>query len=214
MLKRKPTKQKILNILKKDANSTIKEIMEHFSISEIAVRRHIRDLVQQGFIKENKIKQEIGRPYYTYELTDKGHETFPNQYEQLPVELLQDLEAVQGRQAVKEVLDKRKEREETFYLSEIEQVDHFDDQISTISRLQSEKGYMTEYEKLDNGDYIIKNYNCPILNLASSYGRVCRNEKEVFAKIFPNSKVISEKCMTKGEHYCKWVITRPKSERK
>lgn len=210
MLKRTPTKQKILNILKKNAESTIKEIMEHFTISEIAIRRHIRELVQQGFIKENKIKQEIGRPYYTYELADKGHETFPNQYEQLPVELLQDLETIQGKQAVKEVLDKRKEREETFYQSELDQVDDFDDKIAKISKLQNDKGYMTEYEKSENGDYIIKNFNCPILNLASSYGRVCQNEKKVFAKIFPNSKVISEKCMTQGEHYCKWIITRPK----
>src|SRR5690625_2895462 len=112
MNKRTPTKQKLLNILKRDQKLTIKEIMAYFSISEIAVRRHIHELIQQGFLEKQSMKQKIGRPYYTYDLTEKGHATFPNENETLPLEILQDLEAVQGKQAVKSVLAQRMERED------------------------------------------------------------------------------------------------------
>src|SRR5690625_4751948 len=128
MNKRTPTKQKLLNILKKDHRCTIKDIMVYFTISEIAVRKHIHELEQQGFIRKISNKQDIGRPFYMYELTDKGHKTFPNQYEKLPLELLRDLEDLQGTKMVDSLLEKRMERETSFFKQEIKTED-FDDKI-------------------------------------------------------------------------------------
>ncbi len=211
MNKRTPTKQKLLNILKKDQKLTIKEIMAYFTISEIAVRRHIHELIQQGFLKQQSIKQKIGRPYYTYKLTEKGHATFPNENETLPLEILQDLEAIQGQQAVKNVLAQRMERERAQFLEEVE-LESFDQRIATIVRIQEDKGFMIEYDQNNDGDYEIRNYNCPIINIASKYQQVCSNEKQVLGEVFPSSKVISRSCIATGGKLCKWVITKPLEE--
>ena len=212
MKKQTSTKQKLLNILKKDHTSTIKEIMTYFNISEIAVRRHIHNLEQQGFVKVHTVKQKIGRPFHTYELTEKGHQTFPNQFERLPLELLEDLEELQGKDAVRSLLNKRMEREESFFLDEIKGQD-FDGKIAAVARIQDEKGYMVEYNKQADGSYIINNFNCPIINIASSYRQICRNEKQVLAKVFSESDVVSRSCITKGNNFCQWTITIPKSKR-
>lgn len=209
--KRTPTKQKLLNILKKDQKLTIKEIMVYFSISEIAVRRHIHELIQQGFLKKQSMKQKIGRPYYTYELAEKGHATFPNENETLPLEILQDLEATQGKQAVKSVLAQRMKRERAQFLEEVES-ENFDQRISTIVRIQEDKGFMIEYDQTTDGDYEIRNYNCPIINIASEYQQVCSNEKQVLGEVFPNSKVISRSCIASGGKFCNWIITKPLEE--
>lgn len=208
MNKRTPTKQKLLNILKRDQKLTIKEIMAYFSISEIAVRRHIHELIQQGFLEKQSMKQKIGRPYYTYDLTEKGHATFPNENETLPLEILQDLEAVQGKQAVKSVLAQRMERERTQFLEEVES-ESFDQRVATIVRIQEDKGFMIEYDQSTDGDYEIRNYNCPIINIASEYQQVCSNEKQVLGEVFPDSKVISKSCIATGGKFCNWVITKP-----
>lgn len=212
MSKRMTTKEKILHILKKDSEISIKELKNYFSISEVALRRHLNDLVRQGFVKDRAAKQDIGRPYYLYSLTSQGHDTFPNQYEDLPVELLQDLEAIQGKQAVTDLLAVRKEREKTEFA---EQLKHgsFDEKMQKMIELQEEKGYMLEYEKTTDGDYVIKNFNCPIYNLASKYRQICTNEKEIYSNIFPGSKVIAHAHMTKGDKYCHWTITRPDEEK-
>src|SRR5690625_384028 len=207
--KRTPTKQKILNILKKDHQCTIKDMMNYFSISEIAVRRHLGELEHQGFIEKRSTKQEIGRPFYTYKLTGKGHLTFPNQYEQLPVELLQDLESIEGKETVEAVLSKRMEREKAFLESNIS-TQKFDQKISEIVKLQDEKGFIIEQTKLSNGDYVLKNYNCPIVNIASSYNQVCKNEKKVLSDLFSDSRVLQSSCIASGAHFCKWTITKPK----
>ncbi|WP_164216567.1 DeoR family transcriptional regulator [Virgibacillus sp. YIM 98842] len=202
------TKQKLLNKLKKDGVCTIGKIMEGFTITEIAVRKHIHELEQQGFIKKNTVKQELGRPYFTYELTEKGHSTFPNQYAQLPLELLQDLEELQGKEAVNSLLSKRLEREK----GEMEKLvgqDNFEEKISKVANIQNQKGYMVELEQSDDGKYIITNYNCPIANIASTYNQVCVNEKKIFEGVFPASEVISESLITKGHNFCRWVIKKP-----
>lgn len=208
MNKRTPTKQKLLNILKKEHQSTIKDMMVYFEISEIAVRRHIHELEQQGFIKKQSIKQDIGRPYFTYELTKKGHETFPNENNTLPLELLQDLEQLQGKQAVNDVLSQRMKRERKQFL-EVADAKEFDQKIAAITKLQDEKGFMIEYDQTAHGDYEIKNFNCPIINIASTYQQVCANEKKVLIDVFPNSEVLSMSCIATGEKFCKWTITKP-----
>lgn len=195
-------------MLKKEHTSTMREIMRHFSISEIAVRKHINILLQEGFIQEEAKKQEIGRPYYVYTLTKKGHQTFPNHYEQLPVELLQDLEEVQGREAVTQVLEKRMNREiKTF--KEILRSDNFDDKVEEFARMQDDKGFMVEYFKQEDGSYEMRNYHCPIINISSVYNEICRNEKQTFSEIFPKSNVITHTCITEGDHVCTWTISSP-----
>ncbi|HLS07139.1 MAG TPA: DeoR family transcriptional regulator [Bacillota bacterium] len=211
MQKRASTKEKLLNILKKDHESTIKDIMVYFSISEIAVRRHLNELESQDFVQRKKIKQDIGRPYYVYCLTEKGHQTFPNQFEQLPLEILQDLEDSQGKQVVNDVLNQRMSREIESFNKKLKDKT-FDEKVAALATIQDNKGYMIEYEKNKAGDYEIKNYNCPIINIASQYRQLCTNEKKTFSKVFPGSEVISKTCITRGDHYCQWVITKPKQQ--
>ncbi len=76
MKKRKTTKDKILELLKKEVKISMKDLSEHFTISEVALRRHINDLIRQNLVQEEEVKQEIGRPYYVYSLTKEGHNTF------------------------------------------------------------------------------------------------------------------------------------------
>lgn len=189
---------------------SIKEVLEHFTISEVAIRRHLNDLIRQKLVKERIVKQEIGRPFHLYSLTTKGHETFPNQYSDLPVELLRDLESIQGKEVVNELLQKRVNREEEEMGQKMQDAS-FDEKMALMAEVQESKGYMIEYEKLADGDYEVKNFNCPIYNIASNYRQICHYEKDMMRNIFPDSKVKPDACMTYGDQYCCWYISKPKT---
>lgn len=210
VLVRKTTKEKILYTLKKDDEMSIKEILAHFTISEVAIRRHLNDLIRQKLVKERVVKQDIGRPFHLYALTSKGHETFPNHYPDMPVELLQDLESLKGKEVVNELLMQRVNREEET-LGEKMKDASFDKKVALMADIQETKGYMIEYEKLPDGDYEVKNYNCPIYNVASNYRQVCHYEKNMMRNVFPDSEVKPGACMTYGDQYCCWYISKPKS---
>lgn len=209
MEKRATTKEKILYILKKDGEVSMKELAAHFTISEIAVRKHVAELLRQEFIQERQEKQAIGRPFYLYSLTKKGHQTFPNQYEELPLQILEDLETMQGKTAVDDLLLVRKEREQLEYEEQLP-FENFDDKVRKVVELQKNKGYMIEYDQTERGDYEIKNFNCPIYNVATNYTQICDNEKVMYEKLFPGSEVTVKSSLARGKKYCHWKITRPK----
>ncbi|HLS66759.1 MAG TPA: ArsR family transcriptional regulator [Pseudogracilibacillus sp.] len=205
------TKDKILYVLKKDVELSIKEIRDYFSISEVAIRRHLNDLIREGFVKEKIVKQDIGRPYHLYSLTNKGHTTFPNKYEELPLEILSDLATLYGDESVTNLLTERKKREEK-ELSVVLQDKVFPEQVTKLIEFQEERGYMIEYEELQDGTVEIKNFNCPIYSLASEYKEICRNEHEMYDTLFQNSEVKFTACMTDGEKYCRWLISKPEAQ--
>lgn len=209
MKKLATTKQKLLNLLKKEREMTIEEIMVNFNISEIAVRKHLRELEHDYYIEKNSVKQKIGRPYHVFKLTKQGHQIFPNQHEKLPLELLKDLEAIQGREAVSQLLEHRMMREKGNLQKEMATED-FDKKIKKVAEIQDDKGCMVEVKENENGDYEIIHYNCPIANIATTYHEICKNEKNMYNDIFPESDVVSTSRITAGDHCCKWVIKRPK----
>ncbi|MCF3943260.1 helix-turn-helix transcriptional regulator [Oceanobacillus alkalisoli] len=208
---KKTTKERLILILKKNKAVTMDELMAFFTISEPAVRKHLHELESEELIKKRKHKQKIGRPFYTYELTEKGHGQFPNQYEQLPVELLHDLEELQGPELVTALLDKRMEREEDELLTKLDGKD-FDEKVHHLVEAQNNVGYMIEVEKTSDGDYILTNYNCPIVNIAKAYQQVCSNEKIMYNRLFHESNVVPEEYITTGSHICRWVIKAPKKD--
>lgn len=205
------TKDRLLHQLKKDYELSMKELMTYFSISEVAVRKQLQDLIRQGLIRKREVKAEIGRPMLIYALTDKGHHTFPNQYKVLPSELLADLEVSLGKKAVHQLLRERKDREERELQFHMEDAS-FPEKVEKLIDYQEEKGYMIEIETKETGDIELKNFNCPIYHLASNYQIICTNEKEMYRSLFPESEITSSSCMTKGGKYCCWQITNPAGE--
>lgn len=202
------TKLKLLQVLKKERTHTMREIMRHFSISEIAVRKHMNVLLEEGFIDEEAVKQDIGRPYYVYTLTDKGHQTLPTHCDQLPIEFLQDVEAVHGREAVNQVLHDQMEREISLFKDALDSGD-FDEKMDHLTRVQDEKGYMVEFIKHEDGSYEMRNYHCPIIHIASEYKDVCANEQHAYATLFPKSEVLAHSCITDGNNVCTWTFSKP-----
>src|SRR5699024_7604357 len=119
MSKKMTTKDKLLLIIKKEGEITIKSLMEHFTISEIAIRRHLRELITQKFIEERSVKQEGRRAHIIYQLTSPGHNTLPKRVSSLPLEVVQDVANIFGREPVKNVLNERKKRESNSYNTEV-----------------------------------------------------------------------------------------------
>lgn len=208
-----PTKQKILNSIKmhREHEVTFKQLASEFTISETAVRKHLQELIQQAYIYERTIKQDIGRPYHLYSLTSKGHRTFPNQDDELPLQLLQDLEEVGGKAVIDELLLKRKEREQEELAKQLEE-ESFQDKVKKLTDMQNERGYMMEYAETETGDYELTNYNCPIYNIASCYDQICTNEKNMLTNIFPKSDVDFHSCIATGGKFCGWHITHPQNK--
>ena len=104
------TKDKILNLLKKEVSLSVNELTGSLQITHMAVRKHLNSLEKDDLISSREVKQPMGRPLQTYFLTEKGERLFPKNYETITIEFLHDLMDMYGEEAIHTLFNKREKR--------------------------------------------------------------------------------------------------------
>lgn len=206
MGKRISTKDKVIHVLKEQGTVTMDTLMEHFTISETAVRKQLHTLVQEGFIEVQQHKKEIGRPYHTYRLTEKSQESFPNRYKELSLDLLHDLEELQGSQLINELLKKQSTKEKEQLKKSLDACSTIEEKINTLKDLQNKSGYMFQVEDKGKEGFQLINFHCPFLEVAKDYPVMCQHEKEMYEALFPNQEIKTKSLQVDGNKCCQWRI--------
>ena len=85
------TKDEIVQLLKVKGEHTVAELADVLEITEMAIRRHLSNLEKDGLIYSKMVRQHVGRPTYLYGLSEKGEDTFPKEYKQFAIDMLEDL---------------------------------------------------------------------------------------------------------------------------
>ena len=104
---KKTTKDKILDLLKKEVQLTVAELTQHVNITDMAVRKHLSVMEKDGLIVSTEAKQPMGRPMQRYSLSQKGEQLFPKNYEGLSVDFLKDIRELYGETSVEQLFLKR-----------------------------------------------------------------------------------------------------------
>ena len=199
------TKDKILSLLKKEAMLTVSDLSSSLGITEMAVRKHLATLERDELLTINEVRQPMGRPLQVYSLSKKAEGYFPNNYENLTVEFLQDLKELHGESIIDHLLEKRSERLKNSYLPKM--VDKKPQQkIEILKSIQDQKGYMADFTKIDNNTYEIIEYNCPIFAVANSFKQACACETELFKEVLGTDNVKRITCKTDSDHHCRFLI--------
>lgn len=210
MGKQVSTRDQILNLLKVNKQLTVSEMSKHLDITEMAVRRHLNTLERDNIIETNLLRQAMGRPTNVYFLTKSGQEMFPRNYAPLTVDLLRDIEDLSGQEMVDQLFERRKDRLKEKYADRITGHKTLDDKVAELAKLQNENGYMVEWEKDCEGNYIFKEYNCPISEIAQEYPVACSSELSLFQELLGTDEVDCDVCMAvDNEPYCFYKI-KPK----
>ena len=206
MGKRVSTKDKVIQVLKEQGTITMDTLMVHFTISETAVRKQIHTLVQEGFIEVQQHKKEIGRPYHTYRLTEKSQESFPNRYKELSLDLLHDLEALQGKQLISELLKKQSTKEKEQLKKLLDSCSTTEEKVAALKDFQNRSGYMFQAEDKGAQGFQLNNFHCPFLEVARDYPVMCKHEKEMYEALFPNQEIKTKALLVDGDKCCQWRI--------
>ncbi|ARK31930.1 Helix-turn-helix domain protein [Halalkalibacter krulwichiae] len=194
------TRQVILTLLKRNQELTVSAIATELDVTEMAVRRHLRELEKDGLITSRLEKQAMGRPIHRYYLTEKGSESFPRNYNELSLGMLRDLVEISGNEIVDQLFHQRKDR--LFQKYENEMKGSFHERVKALARLQSEGGYMVEYRQTDDGSYEFIEYNCPIAQVAKEYPIACTCEQQLFKKLLNTEHVERQSCIAKENTSC------------
>lgn len=211
MTSRVSTKEKILELLKKETNATVSRLANIIGITEMAVRKHLTILERDSLLSVNEVRQPMGRPLQVYSLSTEADKLFPNSYQNLTVEFLLDLKELFGEEIIEVLLEKRSERQKINYLPKMHNKS-FSEKVVELKNIQISKGYMAELNKIDEHTYEFIEYNCPILAVAKEYTHACSCETNMFKKVLGTDEVNRLTCKTEGGDHCRFImkINQPK----
>ena len=76
----------------------------HLEVTPQAIRRHLKNLEASELIEHQRSQEGIGRPNHMYQLSRKGREHFPAQYDQFALSLLNTVADTLGPEQVSKLL--------------------------------------------------------------------------------------------------------------
>lgn len=205
------TRRMIMTLLKMRGPLTISALAEELGITEMGVRRHVLQLEQESLAKTRVVRQAMGRPIHVYSLTERAEDHFPKSYHNLALELLRELDHGSGGEAVNQLFEGRRKRMLAQY-GKVMQGRDLEQRVAELSSIQNAGGYMAEWSKEEDGSYVLREYNCPIRQVAAQYRKACECEQHLFEELL-DAKVIRSECMAEGGQCCRYAITPGSSEK-
>jgi len=202
------THEAVLLHLKKSGEMTVAELCKVLGITSMAVRRHLVGLQREGLVESKLVRKTRGRPTYHYRLSEKAKAIFPSGFQSLAADFLNMVYEESGHKGVMQFLSRRNERVvERLKLRMANK--SLADRVAEIAKIFSEDGYMTEWEALPDGNFIIYQRNCALHDLANQYRQICVLEPRLIESLL-GTKVTRQQYMLKNDPVCGYLV-RPKA---
>lgn len=211
VLKENPenTHQAVIFHLKRQGEMTVAELCELLGITSMAVRRHLSGLQQDGLIECRLVRKSRGRPSYYYRLTSKAESLFPSAINNFAMEMLDAVHEAKGQEGVMELLSLRNEALLKKLLPELETLS-LEHRIAAVVKIFSENGYMTEFKRLEDGNFFIYQQHCAVHNLATKYRQLCHLESQLLERLI-GAKTTRQQYIMKEDSICGYLVSSVKS---
>ncbi|PGE94976.1 ArsR family transcriptional regulator [Bacillus pseudomycoides] len=204
------TKEEIVQLLKINGEQTVASLAESLEITEMAVRRHLSKLEKEKIIQSKMVRQHVGRPTYVYDLSQKGEDSFPKDYKQFALEVLEDLESIGDETLVNAILKARTNRMEEQLQKRISRQDNVWQKLREVAVIQEKKGYMVQVKQEGENSYILQKQNCPLKAVAEKYPQLCLEEESMYKRLFSDENVKELSNMCNGDCHCSYHIQEKK----
>ena len=200
----KPTaRTRILHRLKRTGGLTAREIATELGVTAVAVRKQLASLEGEGLVLTRSRSGARGRPSTVYAVSEAGEAQFPQGYNRLVVDLLQDLAVLNGEQQLERLFQLRNERLVRSYQVRLDGKP-LREAVGELARVRNDDGYMASVEEDDQG-LVLSEHNCPIYEVAQRFPHACQCEQELFERVL-HTPVIRELTLVEGASACRYRI--------
>jgi len=199
------TRRLLLTMMKTSGPLSVGDMAQQLGITEMAVRRHLNNLEIDGLVETTLVRQPMGRPSHKYSLTAASESQFPNNYYNLTLDLLEELDSDSDEDIIGQLFNRRKEKLIRKYTSRMA-AHSLEAKVAELARIQNDNGYMAVWEQDEQGNYVINEFNCPIAQVANKYNHACQSELALFGELL-NADVERVECLAKDGKKCKYIIS-------
>lgn len=200
----KSTRERIIQTLLLNPNSTINDLAEAVDINTISVRHHITSLQADGLVLAQEERHGVGRPRLVYSLTESGAELFPTRYLRLVNQLFTQLKNRLTKKEMEKLLTQIALEITSGYGEKIRDLP-IDQKLDAIQKFLLKEGFLIEWAK-EGSDYIISEISCPFYHVSQAHPEVCVIDRVILSKLL-SAPVKRVKCILNGDNLCSYLYS-------
>ena len=197
------TRWDILQILKKRGKASLEELAKEIGLVPVTVRSHLSVLERDHLVTSEEVRGRVGRPHFVYSLTDNAQELFPKNYHVLAERVLRAILEMDGPEKLERVFQTvsdnwASERAPRMAGKTAEE------RVQEMAQIRTEEGALAECDRV-NGEFMLRQYNCPAIRVAGQQPLVCRAELDYLRKLL-GMDVERVSSIATGDGSCNYVI--------
>jgi predicted ArsR family transcriptional regulator len=201
----------IVDHLHRSGAQTVAALAVHLGISEVATRRHLGVLAQDGLVEEREPRASGGRPAACFALTDRAARLFPQSYDRFANELLDFLTAEHGRDGLLAFLRWRVDRE-VGALTDAVQGGSLEERVVRLAEALTSAGFVADVVRDDTPNALptlqLIQHHCVIEGVAREHPEICSYEAAAFSRALGTDVQLSRReTIADGSPACVCTVT-------
>jgi predicted ArsR family transcriptional regulator len=199
------TRERILKILKERGQATVKELSEMLGLTTVTIRHHLDTLRREDLVAAPSVRHRKapGRPQHVYTLTQEASDFFPKRYERLIDLMVEEVRSRFSNDEVERMMERIGKRIADGVT--IPQSADLEERVVVAVNFMDERGYMADWERTEDGDYLIHVANCPYEGVSRRHSEVCKIDQTLLGELLgPVSDEINR--TSSPPHHCTYVI--------
>lgn len=193
--------REFLQQLQRCGRATIALLCEAMQVTATAVRQRLNNLEALGFVERETVRGGRGRPSFEYLLTPQGRRALGDNYADLANILWTELRNIDNQTVRKQVLAGVRQALIKRYGPRV-MAESVPERVSQLKDALEEGGFHVEVDA--NGQLpILRENQCPYLDLAEADPLICELEQEVFSQVLGTDVQLTQCCLD-GHHCCEF----------
>jgi predicted ArsR family transcriptional regulator len=193
--------QRFLQRLHQIGGGTIHDIGVDAGVTATAVRHRLVRLLGMGLISRETVRSGRGRPHHVYRVTQSGLRELGDNYADLAQILWREIRNIE-EPAVRERVASRVEEALVRQLGKVSERAPLNDRMAQLTSALQERGFQVEVDQTGLLPVLREN-NCPYLELASEDPAICELEQAVFRRVLGADLKLTHCCLD-GHHCCEF----------
>ncbi len=204
----KGTRDRIVDLLRRHGELPVARLAQELEIAPPALRRHLEILTGEGLVEHRAVKQQTGRPYFAYRLTEQAKEPPAAGYARLLERLIQDAAAMpagDGQRVLLEALfDRLSQHLAEDYRGRV-WGDTIEERVRSLIDAMREEGILDGWEQRRDGSIVLFNTTCPHRRAALAASELCDSERRAISALL-GEDVQQTGRMVEGAACCEYVV--------
>jgi predicted ArsR family transcriptional regulator len=196
-----PGDEQFLQQMHRLGSCSIQDLCAAVQVTATAVRQRLNRLQSLDLVSRETVRQGRGRPHHAYVVTRLGLQQLGDNYAELSLLLWKELQAIEEEPVRAQVLRRIRQALVRRYGSEITG-ETLSERMEQLRGALVERGFHVESDQRD-GLPILRENNCPYLELAATDSGICALEQDVFEQLL-GAPLVLARCCRDGYAHCEF----------